>query len=109
MTRAFTDLTETRPDNHRLLIHRNRTTGERVHYHCYSPAPVPLATLVHVAGSRRRVEETFQAGKGLTGLDEHQLRRFTSCGPTGSPRPCSPTHSSPQSAPTNTPIILRTV
>ncbi|MFF8646535.1 hypothetical protein [Streptomyces sp. NPDC015345] len=25
-----------------------------------------------------RVEETFQAGKGLTGLDEHQLRRFTS-------------------------------
>jgi hypothetical protein len=39
---------------------------------------VPLATLVRVAGSRWRVEETFQAGKGLAGLDEHQLRRFTS-------------------------------
>jgi hypothetical protein len=24
------------------------------------------------------VEETFQAGKGLTGLDEHQVRRWTS-------------------------------
>jgi hypothetical protein len=24
------------------------------------------------------VEETFQAGKGLAGLDEHQLRRYTS-------------------------------
>lgn len=24
------------------------------------------------------MEETFQAGKGLAGLDEHQLRRFTS-------------------------------
>ncbi|MFF8381934.1 hypothetical protein ACF07V_38245 [Streptomyces sp. NPDC015661] len=24
------------------------------------------------------MEETFQAGKGLAGLDEHQLRRYTS-------------------------------
>lgn len=24
------------------------------------------------------MEETFQAGKGLAGLDEHQVRRFTS-------------------------------
>lgn len=34
------------------------------------------------AGCRRRgswtVEETFRAGKGLTGLDEHQVRRWTS-------------------------------
>jgi SRSO17 transposase len=37
-----------------------------------------LATLVRVAGSRWRVEETFQSGKGLAGLDEHQLRLFTS-------------------------------
>ncbi|MFF7851692.1 IS701 family transposase [Streptomyces sp. NPDC007910] len=39
--------------------------------------PGPLATLVRVAGSRRRVEETFQAGKGLAGLDEHQVRHHT--------------------------------
>lgn len=37
-----------------------------------------LATLVRVAGSRWWVEETFQAGKGLAGLDEHQGHRHTS-------------------------------
>ena len=31
-----------------------------------------------VAGRRWTVEENFQAGKGLTGLDEHQVRRWTS-------------------------------
>jgi hypothetical protein len=34
---------------------------------------------MRVAGRRRTVEETFQSGKGLTGLDEHQVRRWTSC------------------------------
>jgi hypothetical protein len=33
---------------------------------------------VKVAGRRWTVEENFQAGKGLTGLDEHQVRRWTS-------------------------------
>ncbi len=31
-----------------------------------------------VAGLRWTIEENFQAGKGLTGLDEHQVRRWTS-------------------------------
>jgi hypothetical protein len=31
-----------------------------------------------VAGQRWRIEESFQAGKGLCGLDEHQVRRWTS-------------------------------
>lgn len=39
---------------------------------------MPLATLVAVAGRRWTIEESFQAGKGLTGLDEHQVRRWTS-------------------------------
>lgn len=75
---AVIDLTEPGPGHRQLLIRRNRTTGELAYYRCWSPAPAPLATLVRVAGSRWRVEETFQAGKGLAGLDEHQLRRFTS-------------------------------
>ncbi|MFF4140849.1 IS701 family transposase [Streptomyces sp. NPDC001698] len=75
---AVIDLVEVRPGSHRLLIRRNRTTGELAYYRCFSSTPVPLATLVGVAGSRWRVEETFQAGKGLAGLDEHQVRRFTS-------------------------------
>lgn len=31
-----------------------------------------------MAGRRWTVEETFQASKGLTGLDEHQVRHWTS-------------------------------
>jgi hypothetical protein len=75
---AIIGLAEPRPGSHQLLIRRNRTTGELAYYRCWSPAPVPLATLVRVAGSRWRVEETFRTGKGLAGLDEHQVRRFTS-------------------------------
>jgi hypothetical protein len=61
-----------------LLIRQNRHTGERAFYRCYSPDPVPLATLVSVAGLRWTIEENFQASKGITGLDEHQLRRWAS-------------------------------
>ncbi len=39
---------------------------------------MPLTTLVRVAGSRWRIEETFQSEKGLAGLDEHQVRRYPS-------------------------------
>jgi SRSO17 transposase len=61
-----------------LLVRRNRRSGELAFYRCFSPCPVPLSELVRVAGRRWTVEETFQAGKGLTGLDAHQVRRWTS-------------------------------
>jgi SRSO17 transposase len=63
---------------HHLLIRRNDTTGELAYLRCYSPHPVPLSTLVRVAGQRWRIEESFQTAKGLTGLDQHQVRRWTS-------------------------------
>jgi SRSO17 transposase len=67
------------PDGrHHVLIRRNDTTGELAYHRCYSPHPVPLATLVNVAGQRWRIEESFQAAKGLTGLDQHQVRTWTS-------------------------------
>ncbi|MFF9391396.1 IS701 family transposase [Streptomyces griseoluteus] len=75
---AVVDLTDPRPGRHQLLIRRSRSTGELAYYRCYSPAPVPLTTLVKVAGSRWRVEETFQNEKGLASLDEHQVRRYPS-------------------------------
>jgi hypothetical protein len=34
--------------------------------------------LVKVAGRRWTIEENFQASKELTGLDQHQVRRWTS-------------------------------
>lgn len=61
-----------------LLVRRHRHTGELAFYRCYSPEPVPLRELVRVAGRRWTVEESFQAGKGLAGLDEHQVRCWTS-------------------------------
>jgi SRSO17 transposase len=75
---AVIDLTDPRAGSRQLLIRRNRSTGERAYYRCHSPAAVPLPTLVRVAGSRWRVEEFFQSGKGLAALDEHQIRRYPS-------------------------------
>jgi SRSO17 transposase len=63
---------------HWLLVRRNQRTGERACYRCWMPRPVPLAILVRVAGTRWTVEERFQTGKGLCGLDQHQLRRWRS-------------------------------
>jgi SRSO17 transposase len=39
---------------------------------------VPLAIPVRAAGQRWRIEERFQTGKGLVGLDQHQVRRWHS-------------------------------
>ena len=63
---------------HHLLIRRNDATGEHAYLRCYSPRPTTLHTLVAVAGQRWRIEESFQTAKGLTGLDQHQVRRWTS-------------------------------
>jgi SRSO17 transposase len=42
------------------------------------PQSVPLAMLVRVAGQRWTIEERFKTGKGLVGLDQHQVRRWRS-------------------------------
>jgi SRSO17 transposase len=64
--------------HHWLLLRRNRKTGEYAFYRAYSPARVPLKTLVMVAGRRWTVEESFAAGKELAALDEHQVRTWKS-------------------------------
>jgi SRSO17 transposase len=68
------------PDDgrHSLLIRRNNTTGELAFYRCWTTGPATLAQLVRVAGVRWIVEESFQAGKGQVGLDQHQVRRWPS-------------------------------
>ena len=69
---------DTDTGHHHLLIRRNDRTGELAYQRCYSPRPTTLHALVAVAGQRWRIEETFQAAKGLTGLDQHQVRRWRS-------------------------------
>ena len=63
---------------HHLLIRRNDETGELAYHRAWTPGPTTMPTLVRVAGQRWRVEENFQTAKGLTGLDQHQVRRWTS-------------------------------
>ena len=61
-----------------MLIRRHDRTGELAYHRCWTPTPVPLADLVAVAGQRWRIDESFQTAKGLVGLDQHQVRRWTS-------------------------------
>lgn len=75
---AWVTIDTDQPGHRWLLIRRNSSTGELAYYRCYSPNQVPLKTLVRVAGRRWTIEESFQAGKGLAGLDQHQVRRWTS-------------------------------
>ena len=66
------------PGHRWLLIRRTLHSRELAFYRCWAPGPASLATLARIAGLRWTVEENFQAGKGLTGLDEHQVRTWTS-------------------------------
>jgi SRSO17 transposase len=75
---AFVRLDDGQHGQHWLMLRRNQRTRELAYYHCFLPHPVPLATLVRVAGRRWTIEERFQTGKGLCGLDQHQVRRWTS-------------------------------
>jgi SRSO17 transposase len=75
---AWTSTDPGQPGHHWLLVRRNRSTRELAYYRCYSPRHVALPALAKVAGSRWVIEENFQASKSLTGLDEHQVRTWTS-------------------------------
>lgn len=57
-----------------LLIRRHPRTGEQAYYLASALGPTTLSQLVRVAGRRWAIEESFQASKGLAGLDEHQVR-----------------------------------
>jgi SRSO17 transposase len=66
-----------------LLIRRPARTApganiDYAFYRAHAPGPVPLHALVSVAGTRWKVEEGFAGGKELAGLDQHQVRSWTS-------------------------------
>lgn len=72
------DVTSALPGHQWVMVCRNDCTGELVYYRCWSANRVPLCTLVRVAGRRWSIEESFQTAKGQAGLDEHQVRTWTS-------------------------------
>ncbi len=73
---AWIDMSRPGQPGHTLLIRRNPSTGELAFYRCWTPTPVPLVTLVRVAGMRWAVEEGFQTGKGQVGLDHYRVRTW---------------------------------
>jgi SRSO17 transposase len=75
---AYLELPATDAGHSWILWRRNDSTGELAYYRCYQTEPVPLDELVRVAGQRWTIEESFQAAKGQAGLDEHQVRTWTS-------------------------------
>ena len=67
------------PESSYWLLAR-RSISDRTdlaYYLCHAPARTGLAELVTVAGTRWAIEETFQTGKGQTGLDHYQVRQYT--------------------------------
>jgi SRSO17 transposase len=78
---ALVDTTDTagfenRP--HKVLIRRGRDKQQKLAFFLtHSPVPVPLATLVTVAGRRWGIEECFQSAKNEVGLDHYQVRHYT--------------------------------
>ncbi|MEV0597554.1 IS701 family transposase [Nonomuraea cavernae] len=70
-------LIATASPRHHLLIRRSISRpSELAFYLCHTPAPVPLARLIRVAGARWTIEECFQAGKNETGFDHYQVRLY---------------------------------
>jgi hypothetical protein len=67
------------PDNRpqQILIRRSRTRKKELAFFItHNPRPVPLATLITVAGRRWGIEECFQSGKNEVGLDHYQVRLY---------------------------------
>jgi SRSO17 transposase len=63
---------------HYLLVRKHRTTGELAFHYCFVPEgqPATMARLISAAGLRWPVEETFEFGKDLFGLDQSQVRLY---------------------------------
>jgi SRSO17 transposase len=61
----------------RLLVVRTVEAGPRISYSLSNAAPeVPLSELVRVHGTRPRIEELFESGKGDAGLAQYEVRSW---------------------------------
>lgn len=71
---------EARQWGHYLLIRRSRSTPDELAYYVvYAPRNwVSPETLARVAGQRWKIEQGFQTAKGECGLDEYEVRCWSS-------------------------------
>jgi len=64
---------------HWLLMRRNPTNQTEVTFYLvYGPRGTTLQELVRVVGARWTIEEIFEAAKGEVGLDQYEVRLWTS-------------------------------
>ena len=64
---------------HTLLIRRSVSDPTEIGYFlAHTPPVTPTTNMVAVAGIRWRIEECNEQGKDLIGLDQHQVRTWTS-------------------------------
>jgi SRSO17 transposase len=61
-----------------LLVRRHRYTRVLAFFRAWTPGPVSLTDLVAVVCARWHIEEDFQLAKRTTGLDQGQVRTWTS-------------------------------
>jgi SRSO17 transposase len=62
---------------HWVLMRRSLSDpSERAYYRVYGPVAITLPELVHVTGSRWRIEEGYEQAKGEVGLDQYEVRTW---------------------------------
>ena len=61
----------------RVVRRHREQPDERAYYFACGPAATQPAELIRVAGTRWRVEECLEMGKGECGLDEYEVRSWT--------------------------------
>ena len=63
---------------HWLLARRNRNAPtEWAYFRAFGPATTALENLVRVAGMRWAIEASFEDAKGVVGLDQYEVRKWT--------------------------------
>lgn len=60
-----------------VLARRKPARPEEIAYYlAYAPVGTEVPELAQIAGSRRAIEECFQAAKNECGLDQYEVRRY---------------------------------
>ena len=63
---------------HWLVARRNLADpSEIAYFRTFGPGDTSLDELVRVAGMRWPIEESFEAAKGIVGLDQYEVRKWT--------------------------------